>query len=576
MAGQSAARRRHSEVLADIARFAGSSLELDEVLERIVERAAALTGADRSSIWLLDRSATGLLPSAMWGMDAAFTAQWKTRPLQLQDEPLSREVIESGEPVVVIDAAGDPRTDKRSVAFFGDQSILVAPLARHGRILGTLFLNHVRAPYAFTAEDVATTTVIASQAAIAIDNARLYGETRRLAEQLRRSFGYAGEALAAGVDLQSILQSMVQLAAETTAANGGELRLLDEGGRETYLVAFTGTPVEEGAATVAFPLRSEGRPLGTLALWRHALPFDDQERELLASFAGHARIALEHARLYARLQEEQERAQQAERTQADFVSMVSHELRTPLALIKAYVATLLQPSLPLSAQQHTSFLEGIDQAATRLQRLIDNLLSATSLDAGLFVSQPQPLELGALLREVLAEATMLAVDHPLQLELAPGEFWVLADRHQLTQVVQNLIGNAVKYSPAAAPVTVWLAPTGQHVRISVLDSGPGIPGEALELIFEKFYRVTVAHTGDPRLAGEDRESASRQPGGIGLGLYICQRIVAAHGGRIWAENLPTGGAAFHVELPRSAGDSPAPHGSTDHADPAAGDGVRAG
>jgi GAF domain len=253
MSGEPSERRRHDEVLADIARFAGSSLELEEVLERIVERAAALTGADRTSILLLDRSGRRLVPSALWGMDPAFTADWKTRPIRLEDEPLSREALLTGEPVTVTDASADPRTDKRSVAFFGDQSILVAPLSRRDRRLGTLFLNHVRRRYAFTREDVETTAVIAAQAAIAIDNARLYGATRRLAEQLRRSFRYAGEALAAGVDVQSILQSTVQLAVETAGADGGSLRLLDESGRGTYLVVSTGERPSDGTAPAGHP-----------------------------------------------------------------------------------------------------------------------------------------------------------------------------------------------------------------------------------------------------------------------------------------------------------------------------------
>ena len=145
-----AQRRRHDEVLADIARFAGSSIDLNDVLNRIVERAAQLTGADRASIWLLDRTGERLLPSALFGMDAAFAADWKTRPLPLKREPLSREVIATGQPVIVEDAASDPRTDKASVKFFGDRSMLVAPLVIRQRIIGTLFLNHVRMPYQFT------------------------------------------------------------------------------------------------------------------------------------------------------------------------------------------------------------------------------------------------------------------------------------------------------------------------------------------------------------------------------------------------------------------------------------------
>jgi signal transduction histidine kinase len=560
MSGEPSWRERHDRVLADIARFAGSSLDLQEVLERIVERAAALTGADRASILLLDRSGQQLLPSALWGMDGAFTADWKTRSIRLDAEPLSLEALRSGTPVAVHDAPRDPRTDKGAVAFFGDRSILVAPLTRRGRNLGTLFLNHVGERYDFTPEDVETTAVIASQAAIAIDNARLFGASQRQAAQLRRSFRFAGEALAAGMELQSILQPMVQLAAESVGADGASLRLLDESGRGAYVVVSTGTAPErlegpQGAvAPEEFPLHSEGRPLGVLALWRVAPPFTAEERELLGAFAGHARIAIEHARLNARLQEEQRRAGQAERTQADFVSMVSHELRTPLALVKAYAATLLRDDLPVTPQKRRSFLEGIAVATDRLQHLIDNLLSATSLDAGLFLSQPAPMEVGAMLRDALEEAELLTENRPLRLEPAPGELWVLGDRQQLTQVVQNLVTNAVKYAPGDSPVVAHVAGTERSVRISVTDSGPGIPPQALELIFEKFYRVEVEESGGPSTGagGPDSPASTRRPGGMGLGLYICRRIVQAHGGRIWAENPPGGGAAFHIELPRGA------------------------
>ena len=192
-----AQHQRHAVVLADIARYAGSSLELEEVLNRIALRAAALTGADRASIWLLDRSGRRLIPSALFGMDPAFTEEWKRHPLDLAAEPLSREVVETGRPVVVTDAAADPRTDKRSVAFFGDRSILVAPLVSRGRILGTLFLNHVRQQYLFTDADVATTAAIANQAAIAIDNAQLFHDTRRLA---------GGDAVRARQDVGPLLR----------------------------------------------------------------------------------------------------------------------------------------------------------------------------------------------------------------------------------------------------------------------------------------------------------------------------------------------------------------------------------
>jgi signal transduction histidine kinase len=548
-ASETGARRRHDEVLADIARFAGSSLDLSEVLERIVERAAALTGADRSSIWLLDRSDQRLLPSALFGMDPAFTAGWKQRPLDLTAERLSQEVIATGRPVVVHDPASDPRTDKTSVAFFGDQSLLVAPLERRGRVLGTLFINHVRDRYHFTDGDVATVVAIANQAAIAIDNARLYTDTLRLATQLRRSFRLAGEAIAASRDLERNLELMVQLAIDTVGANGGAIQFLDEGGRGPYPVVLAGEPARDSHFRALFPLVSEGYPQGALELWRSAPEFDEEEHDLLAAFAGHARTAIDHAQLYASLEAERERARLAEQIQADFSSMVSHELRTPLALIKGYVDTLLRPPVPLNADRSRRFIEGISGATDRLRRLIDNLLSASRLEAEFFAIDPHPVEVQALIQRAVSAAAFLARERQMVIHAPENELWVLGDADQLTQVLENLIGNAVKYAPGTSPVEITAQAIGNQARLTVRDQGPGIPPDALDLIFQKFYRIgqTRAQDGLGGTGGLGGDGPG--PPGLGLGLYICRRLIEAHGGRIWAENGADGGSVFNVELP---------------------------
>ena len=531
----------HDAVLAEIARVAGSSLELHEVLDRIVERAAALTGADRTSIWLLGRGESRLQPSALYGMDESFTLEWKRRPLDVADEPLSREAIVTGEPVAIEDAAADPRTDKGSVEFFGDKSILVVPLVRRGAVVGTLFMNHVRRPYRFTAEDIATAQAIAGQAAIAIDNAQLYGFANRLAVQLHRSFRHAGEALASGADLRRHLDLMLQLAVETVGADGGTLELLEEDGRGTSAVATVGPEPPPGAHRERFELRAEGGPLGALELWSAASPFDESERELLGAFAGHARSAIEHARLYASLQEERERARAAERREAEFSSMVSHELRTPLALIRGYATTLLRPPTPLPANTARRFLEGIDAASMRLQRLIDNLLSASRLEGEMFVLAPEPVEVGALLRRAVDASLVVAgEERRVDLSLPPEQLWVLGDPDQLAQVLENLVGNALKYSPREAAVVVSADVKEDRVRIGVRDHGPGIPEAALERVFEKFFRVVSAPADDAH--------AVTGPRGLGLGLYICRRIIEAHGGRIWADSAADGGSVFSIEL----------------------------
>src|SRR5215472_4009189 len=165
-------RADESAVLLEIAQAAGSTLNLPEVLERVTEKTASLTGADRCILWLLDVTHDLLLPAALYGMDSTFAARWKRSVLAVRDERLSQEAIETGKPVVVVDAATDPRTDKKAVEFFGDKSILVVPIANKGRVIGTLFLNHISRHYQYEPNEITVIQAIASQSAIAIENAQ--------------------------------------------------------------------------------------------------------------------------------------------------------------------------------------------------------------------------------------------------------------------------------------------------------------------------------------------------------------------------------------------------------------------
>ncbi|MBI2942308.1 MAG: GAF domain-containing protein [Chloroflexi bacterium] len=343
--GDRAPRSEHeAAVLLEIAQTAGSTLDLNEVLDRVVERTASLTGADRCSIWLLDPSQERLLPAALYGMDPVFTARWKRRPLLLRDERLSQEVIARGQPAIVFDAETDPRTDKQAVALFRDRSILVVPLLTRGRVIGTLFLNHVGRPYSYTEQDVAITCAIASQAAVAIEHAQLFEETRRKNDELRAAFRRVGDALAAGMDLSETLQLIVDLATEMIHGTVGCLQLLDQFGQLRVKAACALTAAEATAeiaarwrpfsdeimrssrpvhlpdahaadqapalsppvryrSYVGAPLRLRGATIGTLVVW-HPQPhrFSPEGVDLLASFANQAAVAIDNARLFSALQ----------------------------------------------------------------------------------------------------------------------------------------------------------------------------------------------------------------------------------------------------------------------------------
>jgi PAS domain S-box-containing protein len=372
-------RADESAVLLEIAQAAGSTLDLHEVLERVAEKTARLTGADRCSLWLLDSTRDLLLPAAIYGIDPSFAARWKRKILAIKDERLSQEAITTGQPVVVLDAATDPRTDKKAVDFFGDKSILVVPLANKGRVIGTLFLNHISHPYWYSSQEIAIIQAIASQAAVAIENAQLYEESRRQRHELLASFRRIGDALAAGLDLSDTLRLVVELATEMLRATVGGLTLLPSDGapgttqwvpmdaldrygpelqalsnlarevehrREPYYVAdlhergFDGIGCrgsESLRTYVGVPLYLRGEIIGTLGVF-HALPkrFSPAEIDLLASFGAQAAIAIDNARLFTRLQRQVEELSAAAQRNA--------ELYTRLQLEKKRLDVIFQNS----------------------------------------------------------------------------------------------------------------------------------------------------------------------------------------------------------------------------------------
>jgi two-component system phosphate regulon sensor histidine kinase PhoR len=229
------------------------------------------------------------------------------------------------------------------------------------------------------------------------------------------------------------------------------------------------------------------------------------------------------------------RVKQLERTRQEFVANVSHELRTPLSLIKGYVETLLEGAKD-NPEISTKFLQTIDRNAERLRLLIEDLLTISELESGRVKLNQQPLQLRALTEKVLSDFRAPAQAKDINLVDEVPDVGVCADAARLEQVLCNLIDNAIKYGRNQGNVTLRARLAGtEQVEISISDDGPGIPPEALERIFERFYRVDKAR--------------SREQGGTGLGLSIVKHIVQGHGGRVWARSELGHGAMFYFTLP---------------------------
>ncbi len=245
------------------------------------------------------------------------------------------------------------------------------------------------------------------------------------------------------------------------------------------------------------------------------------------------------------------RQKRLENVRKDFVANVSHELRTPLSVIKGYVETLVDAHDTMPIADRDRFLKTIQRHADRLNSLLEDLLVLSRLESVQPGLARERVDAGQLLADTLADfrARPAAEGHHLSLEIDPALPAVFADPLKLGQVMENLVSNAVKYTPQGSRI-VLAARTDRvdTVEFSVRDDGPGIPAEDLPHVFERFYRVD--------------KGRSREKGGTGLGLSIVKHIVQLHGGRVWAESRVGEGTCFFFTLPT-------------HADAAAGNGAGA-
>ena len=229
------------------------------------------------------------------------------------------------------------------------------------------------------------------------------------------------------------------------------------------------------------------------------------------------------------------RLKQLERTREEFVANVSHELRTPLSLIKGYVETLLDGARD-NPEVAERFLKIIERNANRLDLLIQDLLTISALESGRMKLELQPVELKSLAEKVLAFLHTKAENKSVTLVNELPELTANADANRLDQVLANLVDNAIKYGRPDGLVTVGGKKLDDgRLEIFVRDDGPGIPPEALDRVFERFYRVDKAR--------------SRDQGGTGLGLSIVKHIVQAHGGEVRCESKLGEGATFFFTLP---------------------------
>jgi signal transduction histidine kinase len=223
-------------------------------------------------------------------------------------------------------------------------------------------------------------------------------------------------------------------------------------------------------------------------------------------------------------------ARALEQLREGFVATVSHELRTPLALIQGYTDTLLH--LPLDAAEQRQYLERIDHATRRLTSLVKEILDIAHLQADPLVLERAPVSFGSLVARLRGDLAATGQDHRLDVAIAPDLPPIELDATRIGQVLENLVGNALKYARADTVIGIGAIAADDWLTVTVDDEGMGIPESDRALVLEPFHR-----------GGNARESSIQ---GTGLGLYICRRLVEAHGGKLWLGDRPDGRTGTRV------------------------------
>jgi signal transduction histidine kinase len=461
--------------------------------------------------------------------------------------------------------------------------MLAVPLMREGRPFGTMLLRRIEVR-PFTDKQIALSKIFADQAAIGIENVRLFNETKEALEQQKASADVLGAISSSIADTAPVFDKILDscqrlfeghLVGVTLVEQDGLVHLQAYKGEKSDVLAQIypmplsresgtgcaildqrvvhfdvteagGAPpqVIKGAQAIGFrsivfaPMIFEGRGIG--AIWvarKFAGPFSDKQITLLKTFADQAVIAIQNARLFREIQEKSAQLEVANKHKSDFLANMSHELRTPLNAIIGFSEVLMDKMFGELNAKQADYMKDIHESGKHLLSLINDILDLSKIEAGRMDLEISSFDLPTALANAMTLVRERAQRHGIALSLKVdkrlGEFH--ADERKFKQIVLNLLSNAVKFTPDGGKVDVSAKLDTQYVAIAVKDTGIGIAPEDHAAVFEEFKQV-----------GRDYTKKSE---GTGLGLALTRRFVELHGGEVRLESAPGKGSTFTVLLP---------------------------
>ncbi|NJN92732.1 MAG: PAS domain S-box protein [Anaerolineales bacterium] len=509
-------RLRQREYLLEISRAMSARLDLSAVLELTLRSAVELL-AGQAGLITLRRDDNSFFPHASIGLPMQavplFEPLW--RDLESED---NRDAIPDISLRLALGskAAGVPL-----------RQVVALPLEIGGETIGHIFIFRARGA-AFSSNDRQVLGAFADQAAIAVQNARLYQQVSAERERLTAIIENSGDGVMI-VNPYRIIQTWNKALVNLTGISPEEAI-----GRPCYDVLNLRTAQGVNVCHTACPLlhppadgrlyvegihrRADGL---TLTLANNYSPQFNEEGKITQYVA--------NVRDITRLRE-------AEELKQTLLSVISHELKTPVSIIKGYAGTLAREDANWDKATLAEGLGIIEEEADRLDKLINNLLEASRLQAGGIKLRRGYVELDDLARLIVKKLQTTTTQHTFVVDFPPDFPPIQGDYERLQEVLTNLIGNAIKYSPEGGLIKVGgMVLENNLIRLYISDQGIGISPGDQEQIFDRFYRV------DNRL--------TRQTPGTGLGLFLVKAVVEAHGGRVGVQSSPGQGSTFWIELP---------------------------
>jgi signal transduction histidine kinase len=574
-----------SDVLKVINR---ATFDLNPVLKTLIETAARLCHAEKAFIYRLDGEAYRL--AVGYGLSPKVRQIEEQASIYPSRGTLVGRVALEKQTIHVADALSDPDYEVKAGEEIDQvRTMLGVPLQRKGTVIGVVTLARGRVD-PFTDRQIELVTTFADQAVIAIENVRMLTELQAQTRALQRSveemkaLGEVGQAVSSTLDLQTVLGTIAARAVPLSGADGGAfyayeeasgmLRLQASYQLEDELVrALTEAPIHLGEAAagraavqrravqmpdidvgpryplheivwrlgyralLAVPLLNEERIIGALTVLRRTPgAFSEEVVRLIQAFATQSALAIQNANLFHEIEETGRQLAVASRHKSEFLANMSHELRTPLNAILGYTELIQDNIYGQVPDTIREILDRVQNSGRHLLGLINAVLDLSKIEAGQLTLSIVDYSMKEVVQTVVMATEALVAEKKLALRISISEHLPRGegDERRITQVLLNLVGNAIKFT-VAGEIAVHANAADGAFQVSVSDTGPGIAAADQQRIFEEFQQVD--------------SSSTREKGGTGLGLSISKKIIELHGGRIWMESELGRGSTFRFTLP---------------------------